>query len=435
MVLALAVDSRCELLLRGLMASPRSSSKSDAVRSAGASAEPLEVLISRTGDSLLSGLTRVLDQVPGADGGPQRLAAELGVDEVLASRLLKAVRAPDAMSAIHRAPGPEPLRRVLRASAKHVRAEDLAAANTAVDAFEELIRSDAGDRSSLEAILSGWVPEARRDFEVRRKQAAFRAISQLKGVQAEVFAETAIFWPSGDGQHIDVVWIKSVSDLMRVRPGAVVHFTSRRGVEGGDGRHPLTLGGEPVERVSSAVVAEFSTSPAPQLAAQVVGEQTHYVLEGVRLGEPVSVVTCEVDRGELARYVPRSKGRRAWSSSDMALPSKRMQFDMLVHADIFPGEIPDLRVYDTAIRGVADRNDPGRDIDQMDLLETVTPLGTGIARFGSSDVPRYRQVLEHVLASLGYDAAKLRGYRVASDYPIYGSQFVMSFATTESAGA
>src|SRR5207244_2633458 len=98
---------------------------------------------------------------------------------------------------------------------------------------------DAGDRSSLEAILSGWVPEARRDFEVRRKQAAFRATSQLKGVQNEVFAETAIFWPSGDGQHIDVVLVKSVTDLMRVRPGAVVHFTSRRGVEGGSERHPL----------------------------------------------------------------------------------------------------------------------------------------------------------------------------------------------------
>lgn len=380
----------------------------------------------------MAGLTGVLKYVPGNDAGPQRLASELGVDTVLASRLLKAVRSPDSMSMIHRTPGPEPLRRVLKASAKHgVPADVLAAAHGAVDAFEHLIDSAAGDRSSLEAILSAWVPEARREFELRRKQAAFRAISQLKGVQANVFAETAIFAPSADGQHCDVVWIKAVSGLSRLRPAAVVKFTSKRGVEEPNQRRPLALTGEPIDSVRNAVVPEFCTSPTPELTAQIVGEQTHYLLEGVQLGDSVQLMTCEVNRSEIPRYVPTSRGRRAWASSDLAIPSQRFQFDLIVHHDLFPGEHPDLRTYDTAIRGTADRNDPARDIDQFDLLESVENLGTGFARFASSDVPRYRQMLEHICAKLSFNPAKFRGYRVASDYPLYGSQYTLSFRTTD----
>ncbi|MBL8886957.1 MAG: hypothetical protein JNK16_09870 [Phycisphaerales bacterium] len=394
--------------------------------------DALDVRIMRTGDELMSGLTKVLKFVPGNDAGPQRLATELGVDTVLASRLLKAVRSPDSMSMIHRTPGPEPLRRVLKASAKHgVPADVLAAAHEAVDAFENLIDSAAGDRSSLEAILSAWVPEARREFELRRKQAAFRAISQLKGVQANVFAETAIFTPSADGQHCDVVWIKAVSGLSRLRPAAVVKFTSKRGVETPNTRLPVTLQGEPIDSVQNAVVPEFCTSPTPALTAQIVGEQTHYLLEGVKLGDSIQLMTCEVNRSEIARYVQTSRGRRAWSSSDLAIPAQRFQFDTIVHQDLFPGEHPDLRIYDTAIRGTADRNDPARDIDQFDLLETVEHLGTGLARFASSDVPRYRQMLEFICSKLAYDPMKLRGYRVASDYPLYGSQYAMSFRTTD----
>lgn len=394
--------------------------------------EGLEVRISRAGDALLKGLGRVLEQVPGAEAGPQRLAGELGVDKVLASRLLKAVRSPDPMSAVHRAPGPEPLRRVLRASAKLGVAEaDLVAAHAAVDQFEALIRAEFGDRSALEAILSGWVPEARREFELRRKQAAFRAMSQLKGAQTDVFAEAAIFWPTADGQRVDVIWLKAAIGLRRLRPGAVVKFTSQRSVESPDGRRPTTLAGEPVEAVPNAVVPEFCSEPTPELRGEVAGEMIHYVVDGVPLGHAVNLVTCEVNRAELPRYVPTSRGRRAWASSDVAIPSKRLQLDVLVHRDIFPDEDPDLRVYDTAVLGTADRNDPARDIDRFDLLETVEPLGVGLRRFGSSDVPHYRRMLERICAAMAYDGAVLRGYRVCTDYPLFGSQYAMSFRTTD----
>ena len=396
--------------------------------------ESIEVRITQAGDALLKGLTGVLDRVPGADAGPQKLAGQLGVDKVLASRLLKALRSSDPMAMVHRPPGPEPLRRVLAASKKHgVPPELLADAHAAVDRFEELIRTDIGDRSALEAILSAWVPEARREFELRRKQAAYRAMSQLKGVEAGVYAEAAIFWPTADGQHIDVVWIKAVIGLHRLRPGVPVHFTSQRRIEGADGRRPRNLAGDPVDSVRGAVVEAFSSDPVPRLTTQIAGETTHYLLDQPGFGSntAVDLVTCEVNRSEIPRYVPVARGRRAWAGSDINIPARSSQFDLLIHEDLYPGEHPELRVYDTTIRGQADVNDPTRDIDQLDLLETVNPLGLGIRRFGSSAVPRYRALIAHACDTLGYDGERLRGYRTVSEYPIYGSQFAMTLRTTE----
>lgn len=403
------------------------------VSAAGQPMDPIEVRITQAGDALFKGLTEVIRQVPGADAGPQKLAKGLGVDKVLASRLLKALRAPDPMALVHRAPGPDPLRRVLRASARlGVSPELLAEAHAAVDAFEELIRTEIGDRSALEAILSAWVPEARREFELRRKQAAYRAMSQLKGVESDVYAEAAILWPSADGVHVDIIWVKAVIGLRRLRPGVQVLFTSQRRVESRDGRRPCNIAGDPVDSVEGAVMPGFSSDPVPRLTTQIAGEATHYLLDepGFGTAQSVDLVTGEVNWAEIPRYLPESRGRRAWASSDINIPTRRSQFDLLIHQDLYPGESPDLRVYDTAILGQADINDPTRDINRFDLLETITPLGQGVRRFGSSDVPRYRTLLEHVCRALDLDGDRLRGHRVRLEYPIYGSQIAMTLRTT-----
>src|SRR5262249_40567059 len=157
------------------------------------------------------------------------------------------------------------------------------------------------------------------EFELRRKQAAFRAMSQLKGSQADVFAEAAIFWPSEDDQHVDVVWLKVVTGLMGLRPGVTIKFTSKRGVESPGDRRPRTLAGDRGDAVKNTVTPQFCSKPTPELVAKVHGEQTHYLLEHVQWGEPVELVVCEVNRAEIARYVPSSLGRRAWASSDITI--------------------------------------------------------------------------------------------------------------------
>ncbi len=392
----------------------------------------LESRIAQAGSELVDALNRLLEGVPEAEQGPQRLAKRLGVDKVLTSRLLKAVRSDDPMYAIHRMPGPEPLRRVVKASAKAGASADvIESASGAVDRFDRLIRVDVGDRSALEALLSAWVPEARREFELRRKQAAFRAMSQIKGTAADLYAEAAMLWPSTDGEHVDVVWIKMVLGLHRLRPGVRVRLSSMRSVESPTTRRPSNLDGEPIDRLGAAVMDEFSTAPAEAINTIHAGEQIHYLLSESAFGAErgIDLCTCEVNLTELPRYIPAERNRKAWFSSELALPAKRHQFDCFVHPELFRGATPTLRLFDTAIHGLVDVNDPMTPIDELELSETLQPLGRGIGRARATGVPHYHRLLTLVCEKLNRSGDELIGHRCDVAYPLYGTQMTMVFDT------
>ncbi len=395
--------------------------------------DELEVRIATAGRRLLDGFTTALEEVPEASSGPQKLADRLGVDKVLASRLLKALRTQDPLSVIHRMPGPDPLRRVSASlSRAGVAAEALAGVDEAIEAYDRLIKQDAGDLSGLQAILSSWVPEARREFEGRRLQAAYRAVSQLKGASVDVYADTAFFWPNEDGETIDVVWLKALVNLASLRPGATIALTSHRAVEEEhSARRPRALSGAPIEDYAGAIVPEFCAPPSPDITVRRAGEKVHYLLDQPAYGSAgaTSVVTCEINRAEMPRYVDPARGRVAWASSEPSVPAKKLQFDCFVHEDLWGGAPPTARVYDTAIGGIVDVNDPSRDIDRLDLSATAEPLGRGLARARSNSVPRYHAMLERVREAMGWDADAFLAYRVEVEYPLYGSQTALLFRT------
>jgi hypothetical protein len=395
--------------------------------------EPLEVQIVAVGDHLLTSIRNVLSAVPRRAPGPQALARTLGVDKVLASRVLKATRNKDPMSATHSMPGPDPLRRLVRAAARKGAAPELVAdASRAIDSFEILIRDRIGDRSLLDAILSAWVPEARREFELRRKQSAFKAISQLKGVQADTMVATVILNPSRDGRHIDVVWINGLISVHRVRPGVGVKLSTRRMTPENAARRPVSLEGKPIEDIDSLELRDFCSDPMPRLQVHRVGEVVHYTLadDGFGPNSAVDIVFAEANISELARYITAEAaagGRLAYFFAECVTPARILQFDVLVHEDLYPGPDPSLIIYDTSFEGVASVNNRSRDIDRMDMLESIEPLGTGLSRFRSPHVPRYQELMRHAFDKMGFDAARFRGYRCKIDYPVYGSQVAVTF--------
>jgi hypothetical protein len=390
----------------------------------------VETRIATVGSALASEFGNVLEAIPGGHYGPAELARTLGIDKVLASRLLKAVRRKDPMAVLHLIPGPEPLRRVLRAAAKrNVSAERIAAAREAVDGFETLIRREAGDRSALTAMISAWLPEARAEFELRRKQAAFRAMSQLKGAAMETSLATVLLHPSEDAQHLDIVWLFGLLGVQRLRPGSGVRFASRRLAKEGAPRLPRTLDGVPVEGFDGLRLDEFCSSPPARLNVHHVGDVVHYTLGDDGFGPrfTTDLVFAEVNRAELARYLPPEQRRKRHVFAEVSTPVKVLVFDALLRDDVFPGSEPALFIYDTTFDGVADVNDPTRDIDRLDLCESIQPLGRGITKFRTTEVPRYAELLRHVCVKLGWDGKRFRGYRCRIDYPIYGTQVAMAF--------
>ena len=395
----------------------------------------LETRVSQIGSQLRDTLRAVLEALPGESTGPQGLATSLGLDKVLTSRLLKAARSHDPIAVAHNVPGPEPMKRFYRAAKrKGAHAELVSAGERAVEKFQSLIREELGDRSSLDAILSSWLPQLRQEFELRRMQSAFKAMSQLKGVSVRVNFGTVLLHPSAGGDALDVVWIVGLLGLQRWRPNARIKLATRRFAarkptgNGSPAREPLTLGGEAVEDLEGLRLDAFCEEQPAKLDVRRVGETTQYLLadEGVGRKAVRDLLFAEVNRAEL-RSTPEP-GRRGYVFAEIASPSHLLHFDVLVHEDVYRGYSAELAIYDTTLDGAVDINDPTRTIDRLDLGASLQELGPGLGTLRSPNVPQHRELLEHVFASLGWNPSEFRCYRSEIDYPLYGSQVVVSFA-------
>lgn len=389
-----------------------------------------EVRIARVGEELLRDLGALISSVNGATNGPQQLARDLGVDKVLASRVLKMIRSQDPLAAAHLAPGPEPLRRIVKAASKAgAPAAIVQSAGDAIARFEELVRVEAGDRSALDAMLSAWLPEVRTEFEIRRKQAAFRAISQLKGVSADIDFGTVVIAPSDENpERLDVVWLFGVFGLHRVRPGAPVTFATRRLTPDAHDRTPRTLDGKPVENLSGLQLPKFCSDPLPKIDVIRTGEIVRYNLAGDAFGPSSAsdLVFAEVNRQEMRRNAI-DEGRAAYAFAEIGTPVKKLIFTVIVHQDVYTGIEPSLHIFDTALEGLANPNDASRAPTKWDVLERLDSLGAGAARFGTAEVPRYREMLDEVFDRLAWNREHFRGYRCKVEFPIYGSQVTILF--------
>lgn len=397
----------------------------------------LEARILRAGRALSEALAELVAAIPGRPRGPGELGEVLGIDKVLGSRLLKATSHHDPIAVLQLAPGPNPLRRVARAAAKSGVSEDVVArVGRAIDEFDQLIREEAGDRSGLQAMISGWLPDARREFELRRKQAVFRAMSQLKGAFADVSLGTVLLHPSADETKLDIVWLFGLLGLQRLRPGVPVKFASRRMDVDGDPRLPVTIAGLAVDDLRGLRLDEFCSTPTVGLEVYEIGEVVRYMLAESGYGPSASMdlVFAEVNLDEIDRYVPAKSGSKGYFFAENTICAKRLLFDVLVHEDVYPNSEPSLAIYDTVSEGVASVNDRSRDFDRLDLQESIQALGTGIRRFRSARVPRYTEMLDLICEKLEWDGSLFRGYRCDVEYPLYGCQVLMAFDPPPSPG-
>lgn len=397
----------------------------------------LESHILGVADDLVAAVRVVVAEGTERGAGPVAIARSLRIDKVLASRVLKALRMHDPMSAAYAMPGPDPLRRFVRAAARcGASPVGVSRAEATIDAFERLIRDQIGDRSLLDAVLTASIPDARREFELRRKQAAFKAISQLKGLQARAILATVFLAPSDDDEHMDVVWVNGVAGLHRVRPGAVVKLTTRRMAPTGASRSPSTLDGHEITEPGHLCLTEFCSKPMPTIDVRQSNEVMTYTLGGEAFGAQAAVdlVFVEVNRRELKRRVPLGTKRLSYVFAEITPPAEVVQFDVVVHESLFAGQDPTLRIYDASFDGVANPNDPSRDVDRYDLLEaseSIERLGAGLRLARSNDVPRYLDLTGTVFDRMGWRAPEFRGYRCRIVYPVYGSQVLMAFRAVE----
>ena len=386
-----------------------------------------------TGDALRSSIESLLAELARRGMRDQRaMQGALKLSQSAISRIISSVRSGDSLATLSSIPGPEALRQMVKGAAgSGADAACVQQVENAVADLERFLDSEIGDRGTLEAVLSDWVHESRGTFELRHKAAAFKAMSALRGVRADMVLSGAIIHPSATSKDVfDTIAIDALLGCRRVRPSGVLRlFGSHPEPEGS--RFTVTnLGGSPIAAMPDMLLPEFSTIPVDSIRTTHHGQFFETTVRELPLGkglEPGEDLICaQMYRGlHRARRGdgPPTSGIGGWAEP----PAEYFLVDALLHEDVWPDAKPELVVYDTVVRGMTHPDDEARQGDRLDLIESVQSLGTGPEAFRIPEFARYPELIRSLCATLRWDAGKLRGYRCKVRYPIYGCQINLAF--------
>jgi hypothetical protein len=270
-------------------------------------------------------------------------------------------------------------------------------------------------------MISGWLPDAREKVELLAKQSVFRGMSQILGTSCDMEHYAAVLYPNAlDPHRADQLWLAVTRGFRRVRPGLLVKYETVYSTT------PMqTVAGDPVEGPQGLLLEPFCSKPLPNMRATHLGNRAEFAIsvEGVGPQSAVNLAHAIVLLGKKELHRMASEPvRKTAISVGVTMPSRSFIFDLLLHEDVYPGQQPTLHLYRTGVRGVADPNDRSFDIDQLEIIESIQPLGRGIAGLRATENPEYLEMLRHVLSLRHWDHRRLRGYRCRIEFPIYHSQ-------------
>jgi hypothetical protein len=391
--------------------------------------ESFEIAAAAVLGRLRDAVAALLAGAPGPTGKCTDVQATFGIDPKLAWQIFRIATAENPLAAGGSIPASVSMQRLLKAATRRrIPAEVVAGVSESYGAFERMVAEHAGDRATLEAMLSTFVPESREKTELASKQAAFKAMSQIRGVAIEAEVQAHLLHPSEDRMRADVATMRAELGLRRVNPNAHISFGWRE-VE--NGKHSvLTLDREPIRGPNDTLLAEFCSSPPARFESRTVGKEWYTFMPGVEVGlrSAVDIVTAEYGVARLRRYRQAGEPKRSGIMAVMDSPLKRLTMDVFLHRDIYPDAAPGLDMMETVSHGPAVTfDDPRHDQDRLYMQETVAPIAGGLAHARIAHVPRYSEMLVHMCRKLGWSPAEFRGYRLDVQYPVYGVEYMMGF--------
>jgi len=358
------------------------------------------------------------------------LATTTGIGKDISNRVLRATRMEDPLAVAHLMPGPVPLRRLITAASRAGDVDDAVAqrASTAVEQYEQLIATHAKDSTGLDVLISGWMPEVRSKLNVLARQSIFRGAAQLYGVDCETHIETAIIIPSGDGQTADGIALRHLLAVRRGRADARIVLPMQGIRMPNNAQLGCNLRGEPVQDASEYILKSFCMNVDSD--ARIVRQHNHsyYLMDRAMLGLQGTADFVAAERATNCLMLRAdSRSNRAGPFVPITVPARELVFDVLVHRDIYPNEIPVAYQFDTARFGMVTPSAPIAPDAVLEEPSPLPPLGVGIERLRLGSAERYIPSLEHVLKEIQVDGDLLRAFRLRIEYPLVGSVIMASF--------
>lgn len=355
----------------------------------------------------------------------------LGIDKTQSWRLVKLMGSADPFEAIYETPAPKGLLGIIRAADEAgASAAGVSQARDAVDLFEAFLAEFPDGRAGLDAALAAHVPKARDALyrDARRKMA--QGMAQIFGVRAAARYSAAVLMPSPeDSVSVDVVVLTGYVGFRRLRSGPKpIVFTGKHysQVPGASAPTLLTLDGDQDDDPRLRYIESFSSLPSSKLDMETSGDQIRLMLsEGEpSVNEPVTMFFGQRIARTLKRYQIDERGFEVINNS-LKSPSDVAVFDTLIHEDLYPAADPPRITIERS--GFNPQRQASRFEDaafRIDDTIEARPLGTGLERSPSREVPQLRAVLESVFKRCGESADRYRLYRATQVYPLPGFSVV-----------
>jgi len=376
------------------------------------------------GAEIRAALLPLLVAVAGDPPSPTRLAQAIGLDKSLASRLVRATRAPSDLDLMHIVPSPSGLRILAELAGKAVPSELVAQLRSASERFALLVDSTAGGRAAIDALIS----ESSRDVRERRehiaRQASFKSMSFLLGHFCDVLTTSLFLVPNENRRTIDGIEIHRRIGLRRMRPSTPLALLSLamppEEAPPGDATRFETLDGPPgPDGARSYLLPEFSTLPLSELEVVEDSNVTTLVLPGDPNMNLAARVTSafRIRNGWALNSEERTRELRGYV---LHVPAMQVVRDLFIAESLLPGAFPQVSFLLPGPRVATHppREDGTHHFTEVDLTASIEQLPSAPSAYAVPGVGDQTAAIRYALERSGQAHQRFRGWRWSATYPV-----------------
>lgn len=383
-------------------------------------------------DQLRTAFVELYDSIGADPTSPQEVARQLKVNKTLAWNVARLMQGADELTAIAHVPGPASLERVVQATVKHgADPSSVAKAREAIRDFDTMIRTHAGDRTTLDLIVDGSSGPSSGRLELSRKL-AFRGNSGLYGIQARTrVATNFLAINKDDPSRLDMANVSGYVDCRRLRPGVRWPIVMKRSwgdvLDNQDHIFP-----EPIEPNGDGadglqLIHSFTQGHSPRITPVKTQDGTDYVLEEGPLGND-GAFDCfwgDMTRSAVNRFAEKPADIGEFGTA-ITVPVERLIMDVFVERRLEMAQELELLVFGHIFahgRPTGEKDDPSL----MPIVEPVRTLSGTPPLVNTPAIPNYAKLVGKVHERCGWDPSQFRGMRMVMEYPPLGSTVILRF--------